>query len=257
MAPNTQGHRDVEEAATILLQMAEQEWDAPEFVEDEETETEAIVQDASEPVDERMQGAEILLSFSQAAVVHSTSPSHSVSTPAAPAVPAAPVAPAVPASTPISTRPIRDPSMAALTPQQRTVQQNRKDMTSQQRGALDLKPYAHTKNENRTFRQTQRRKGAARLRAGTTTGLKFPGRRRAWTFVSFIRDILTTKNAFSFVFSSKHLFYFLPSSSSIIVFKPPKYPKAKRYQHKAPLHKEVEANNGFVQRVSSCGELAN
>jgi hypothetical protein len=192
MAPNTQGHRDVEEAATILLQMAEQEWDAPEFVEDEETETEAIVQDASEPVDERMQGAEILLSFSQAAVVHSTSPSHSVSTPAAPAVPAAPVAPAVPASTLISTRPIRDPSMAALTPQQRTVQQQRKDMTSQQRGALDLKPYAHydfnniqigtlwqTKNENRTFRQTQRRKGAARLRAGTTTGLKFPGRRRA------------------------------------------------------------------------------
>lgn len=65
-------------------------------------------------------------------------------------------------------------------------------MTPQQRGALALKPYAHydfnnikigtlwqTKNENRTFRQTQRRQGAARLRAGTTTGLKFPGRRRA------------------------------------------------------------------------------
>jgi hypothetical protein len=201
MAPNTRGRREVEEAAIVLLQMAEQNWDAPDLIEDEQTGAEDTVPNAMEPVDERMQGAEIVLSFSKAAVVHSTSPSQSVSTDAAPAVPVAPVAPVAPiapaapaatAPTLISTPPIRDSSMAALTPQQRTVQQQRKAMTPTQRGALALEPYTHydfnniqigtlwqTKNENRTFRQTQRRKGAARLRAGTTTGLKFPGRRRA------------------------------------------------------------------------------
>jgi hypothetical protein len=192
MAPNTRGRREVEEAAILLLQMAEQNWDSPDLTEDEETGAEDTVPNVSEPVDERMQGAEILLSFSKAAVVHSTSPSQSVAAPAVSAAPVAPAAPAAPAPTPISTPPVRDPSMAALTPQQRTAQQQREAMTPQQRGALALKPYAHydfnnfkigtlwqTKNENRTFRQTQRRQGAARLRSGTTTGLKFPGRRRA------------------------------------------------------------------------------
>lgn len=82
--------------------------------------------------------------------------------------------------------------MAALTVEQRNLQQTRFAMTSQERSALGLKAYHHydlsnnqigtlwqTKNENRTFRQTQRRQGAVRLRAGTTTGLKFPNRRRA------------------------------------------------------------------------------
>lgn len=76
--------------------------------------------------------------------------------------------------------------------EQRNLQQTRFAMTSQERAALGLKTYCHydltnnrigtllqTKNENRTFRQTQRRQGAVRLRAGTTTGLKFPHRRRA------------------------------------------------------------------------------
>jgi hypothetical protein len=261
--------------------MAEQNWDAPDLIEDEQTGAEDTVPNAMEPVDERMQGAEIVLSFSKAAVVHSTSPSQSVSTDAAPAVPVAPVAPVAPiapaapaatAPTLISTPPIRDSSMAALTPQQRTVQQQRKAMTPTQRGALALKPYTHydfnniqigtlwqTKNENRTFRQTQRRKGAARLRAGTTTGLKFPGRRRAWAFVTLIWDILTTKNAFPFVFSSQHLFFLLSSSSSIIVFKTPWITPREKNSTKRPrtMESSSESNNGFVQRVSSCGELAN
>jgi len=82
--------------------------------------------------------------------------------------------------------------MAALTVEQRTLQQARFAMTNPERAALGLKSYCHydlnnnqlgilwqTKNENRTFRQSQRRQGAVRLRAGTTTGLKFPRRRDA------------------------------------------------------------------------------
>jgi hypothetical protein len=83
-------------------------------------------------------------------------------------------------------------SLAILTVEQRALQQRRFAMTSRERAAHDLKAYSHydlnnnqigilwqTRNENRTYRQTQRRNGAARLRAGTTTGLKFPRRRRA------------------------------------------------------------------------------
>jgi hypothetical protein len=224
MAPNTRARKEVEEAALVLLRMADQSWDLPHPAEDEETESEEIEQDASQSVDEQMEGAEILLSINQAAVFHSTSHSQSVSAPAAPAAPAASAGRAAstttsaapvdasagsaasdvsttpatststpastPASTPTSTSSATDTSMAALTVEQRRLQQQRLAMTSRQRAALHLKSYAHydfnniqigtlwqTKNENRTFRQTQRRKGAARLRAGTTTGLKFPRRR--------------------------------------------------------------------------------
>jgi hypothetical protein len=235
MAPNTRARKEVEEAALILLRMADQSWDSPHPAEDVETETEEVEYDASESADERMESAEILLSISQAAVVHSVAPSQSVPAPAALAAPAgraasattsaAPVdvsaesaapdasatldasatpdasttsdtstTPDVPASTPTSTptstSSATNASMATLTVEQRTLQQQRLAMTSRQRAALHLKSYAHydfnniqigtlwqTKNENRTFRQTQRRRGAARLRAGTTTGLKFPRRR--------------------------------------------------------------------------------
>ena len=94
-------------------------------------------------------------------------------------------------SNPAPTPSLTAASLAVLTVEQRALQQTRFAMTSQERAALDLKAYSHydlsnnqigilwqTKNENRTYRQTQRRNGAARLRAGTTTGLKFPRRRR-------------------------------------------------------------------------------
>jgi hypothetical protein len=229
MAPNTRARKEVEEAALVLLRMADQSWDSPHPGEDVETETEEIEQDTSETLDERMESAEILLSISQAAVVHSVAPSQSVPAPAAPAAPAGRAASATtsaapvdvsagsaapdasatpdasttpdtsttpdvsastPTSTPNSTSSATNASMATLTVEQRTLQQQRLAMTSRQRAALHLKSYAHydfnniqigtlwqTKNENRTFRQTQRRRGAARLRAGTTTGLKFPRRR--------------------------------------------------------------------------------
>jgi hypothetical protein len=226
MARNTRARKEVEEAALILLRMADQSWDSPHPGEDVETETEEIEQDASESADERMEGAKILLSISQAAVVHSVAPSQSVLAPAAPAASAAPtgraasattsaapvdvsdvsdapdasatpdtsatpdVSASTPTSTPTSTSSGINASMATLTVEQRRLQQQRLAMTSRQRAALHLKSYAHydfnnipigtlwqTKNENRTFRQTQRRRGAARLRAGTTTGLKFPRRR--------------------------------------------------------------------------------
>lgn len=219
MAPKTRSGKEVEDAAAILMNMAEPSWTAINADDDKENDIRETEQETPDTSDQQIEPAKIVLSFGQAAVVHSVTPSQSssavqsqsasatssqsVSTATSQTVSRATshtasatpsqIAPSQPVSTSnsASAPSLTVASMAALTVEQRTLQQNRFTMTTQQRAALGLKTYRHydlnnnqigtllqTKNENRTFRQTQRRQGAVRLRAGTTTGLKFPQRRR-------------------------------------------------------------------------------
>jgi hypothetical protein len=224
MAPKTRSAKEVEEAALDLMRMADPDWNSPD-ADEKENESHDINQ---ETPDQRTEHAKTLLSFSQAAVIHSTR-SQSLSVTQSQSVPATPpqsvsgtssqtalttpsqtvsaaasqAASANPSqrnsttnnsssnSASATTPSLTAASLAVLTVEQRALQQRRFAMTSQERAAHDLKAYTHydlnnnqigilwqTKNENRTYRQTQRRNGAARLRAGTTTGLKFPRRRR-------------------------------------------------------------------------------
>lgn len=175
MAPMTRNQKEQDEAALILLQMADPDWDSSgygeEVVKDDETE-----QRSPDPVDQSMVDAESSDAGGQAAVVSSNSSSESLS------------APSTPTST--STFSVKGASMAEIDAHQRTVQQTRAALTVQQRNTLKLKPYSHydvdgneigvlwqTRAEHRTYRQTQRRRGAKLVRAGTTTGMKLPRQR--------------------------------------------------------------------------------
>jgi hypothetical protein len=217
MAPKTRSSKDIEEAAMILLNMADPSWNAPDADEDKENDSREFKKETSKSSGQQIEHAKTLSMFSQATVVHSATPSQSSSTSesqsvTAPssqhvssttsqtsraasrtdsAMPSRAVSVAsTSSSTSTSTPSLTTASLAALTVEQRALQQQRFAMTSQERAALNLKAYCHydlsnnqigilwqTKIENRTFRQTQRRQGAVRLRAGTTTGLKFPRRR--------------------------------------------------------------------------------
>lgn len=224
MAPKTRSAQEVDEAALNLMLMADPDWNSPDADEDKEKESQEFNQETS---DQKTEHAKTLLSFSQAAMVHSTrsqslsvtqsqsvpptpqqsvsetssqtaltTPSQTISAAASQAASATPLqrnlATNDSSSNSATTPSLTAASLAILTVEQRALQQRRLAMTSHERATLDLKAYSHydlnnnqigilwqTKNENRTYRQTQRRNGAARLRAGTTTGLKFPRRHRA------------------------------------------------------------------------------
>lgn len=175
MAPTTRNQKEQDEAALILLQMADPDWDSPsygeEMIKDDEAE-----QASPDLVEQSMVDAETPASGDQAAVIDSTSASNS--TPA----------PSTPPS--MSTFSVKGASMAEIDAHQQTIQHTRAALTPQQRFTLKLKPYSHydldgneigvlwqTRAEHRTFRQTQRRRGAKLVRAGTTTGMKLPRQR--------------------------------------------------------------------------------
>ncbi|CAD0105852.1 unnamed protein product [Aureobasidium uvarum] len=92
-------------------------------------------------------------------------------------------APSTPSSA--SSFSVKGASFAEIDAHQQTIQQTRAALTPTQRAALNLKEYSHydlagnkigtlwqTRAEQRTFRQTQRRRGAKTVRAGTTNGMK-------------------------------------------------------------------------------------
>lgn len=175
MASKTRNQKEQDEAALILLQMADPDWDSPSYAEEmiKDGETELRSTDLGE---QSMVDVETPASDGQAAVINSTSASESTS------------APSTPSST--STFSVKGASMAEIDAHQQTIQQSRAALTPQQRFTLKLKPYLHydldgneigvlwqTRAEHRTFRQTQRRRGAKLVRAGTTTGMKLPRQR--------------------------------------------------------------------------------
>ncbi|KAK6004885.1 hypothetical protein QM012_007664 [Aureobasidium pullulans] len=173
MAPLTRNQKEQDDAALILLQMAEPDWDSPnhgeQMTKDDETE-----QKASDHAESSMSvDAGVPFPGGQVVVTDSTSASKSTS------------APSTPSST--STFSVKGASMAEIDAHQltMTIQQTRAALTPQQRATLKLKPYSHydlegneigtlwqTRAEHRTFRQTQRRRGAKLVRAGTTNGMK-------------------------------------------------------------------------------------
>jgi len=218
MTPKTRSGKEVEAAATILMDMAEPRWNSINVDKDKENMSEDAEEETTETLDQQIEPAKVLPSFGQAAGIHLASPSQSssaIQSRSACAASSQPVSTTTSqtvsratsrtasvtlsravsttnasSSTPASTTSLTAASTAALTAEQRTLQQARFAMTTPERAALGLKSYCHydlnnnqlgilwqTKNENRTFRQSQRRQGAVRLRAGTTTGLKFPRRR--------------------------------------------------------------------------------
>ncbi|KAH0350753.1 hypothetical protein KCU83_g4695, partial [Aureobasidium melanogenum] len=170
----TRNQKEQDEAALILLQMAEPDWESPSF--EEETKDNDTEQEHADLAEQPMVDAESPALNGRAAVVDSTSASEAAS------------APSTPSST--STFSVKGASMAEIDAHQQTIQQTRAAFTSQQRASLKLKPYSHydlegkevgilwqTRAEHRTFRQTQRRRGAKLVRAGTTTGMKLPRQR--------------------------------------------------------------------------------
>ncbi|CAD0087412.1 unnamed protein product [Aureobasidium mustum] len=170
MAPMTRNQKDTDEAALILLQMADPHWDSPDY-EEEMTQNNEIEQQAPNLAEQSTVDAVVPASDSQLVVVDSTSASQSS--------PAPSTAPST------STFSVKGASMDEIDAHQRTIQQTRAALTKQQRNSLKLKPYPHydlegneigtfwqTRAEHRTFRQTQRRRGAKLVRAGTTNGRK-------------------------------------------------------------------------------------
>ncbi|KAH0380226.1 hypothetical protein KCU92_g7732, partial [Aureobasidium melanogenum] len=173
MGAMTRNQKEEDEAALILLQMAEPDWELLSFekeIKDNDTE-----QEPADP-EQSMVDTESPTSNGRAAVVDFTSASESAS------------APSTPSST--STFSVKGASFAEIDAHQQTIQQTRAALTAQQRASLKLKPYSHydlegkeigilwqTRAEHRTFRQTQRRRGAKLVRAGTTTGMKLPRQR--------------------------------------------------------------------------------
>ncbi|KAI4744804.1 hypothetical protein E4T50_04791 [Aureobasidium sp. EXF-12298] len=169
MGAMTRNQKEEDEAALILLQMAEPDWQLPSFekeIKDNDTE-----QEPADLTEQSMVDAESPASNGRAAVIEFTSASESASAP----------------STPSSTSTF---SVKEIDAHQQTIQQTRAALTAQQRASLKLKPYSHydlegkeigilwqTRAEHRTFRQTQRRRGAKLVRAGTTTGMKLPRQR--------------------------------------------------------------------------------
>lgn len=102
---------------------------------------------------------------------------------------AAPIAPDASTTSTVTPIPVDNPQWAGLTADQQAVQQRRLDMTAWQRYQQNLQPYDHvnaqgsvigrlwqTTTERRTFRQSQRRRGATLLRAATTRGRSFSNR---------------------------------------------------------------------------------
>ncbi|KAG9691517.1 hypothetical protein KCU95_g563, partial [Aureobasidium melanogenum] len=174
MGAITRNQKEQDEAALILLQMAEPDWELPSFekdIKDDDTE-----QEPADLAEQSMVDSESPASNGRPAVVDSTSASEPVS------------APSTPSST--STFSVKGASMAEIDAHQQTIQQTRAGLTAQQRASLKLKPYSHydlegkeigilwqTRAEHRTFRQTQRRRGAKLVRAGTTTGMRLPRQR--------------------------------------------------------------------------------
>lgn len=102
---------------------------------------------------------------------------------------AAPVTPDASTTSTVTPIPVDNPQWAGLTVDQQAVQQRRHDMTAWQRYQQNLQSYDHvnaqgyvigrlwqTTTERRTFRQSQRRRGATLLRAATTRGRSFSNR---------------------------------------------------------------------------------
>lgn len=174
MGAMTRNQKDEDEAALILLQMADPDWElssSEKEMKDNDTE-----QEPADLTEQSMVDAKSPASNDRAAVVDFTSASESAS------------APSTPSST--STFSVKGASFAEIDAHQQTIQQTRAALTAQQRASLKLKPYSHydlegkeigilwqTRAEHRTFRQTQRRRGAKLVRAGTTNGMKLPRQR--------------------------------------------------------------------------------
>ncbi|KAH0277304.1 hypothetical protein KCU91_g3273, partial [Aureobasidium melanogenum] len=172
MAPSVSNQKEQDEAALILLHMADPDWESPSLgdeMKDNDTEQKAVDLAEQSTADVETSG-----SSGQAAVaVDDNSTSESTSTPS------------TPSST--STFSVKGASMAEIDAHHQTIQRIRAALTAQQRASLKLKPYSYydlqgkeigvlwqTRAEHRTFRQTQRRRGAKLVRAGTTTGMKLP-----------------------------------------------------------------------------------
>lgn len=175
MAPSTHNQKEQDEAALILLHMADPDWESPSL--EDEMKDNDNEQKAAGLTEQPMVDADFSASGSQAAAVaDDTSASESTSTPST--------------RSSTSTFSVKGASMAEIDAHHQTIQQTRAGLTAQQRASLKLKPYSHydlggkeigilwqTRAEHRTFRQTQRRRGAKLVRAGTTTGMKLPRQR--------------------------------------------------------------------------------
>ncbi|KAH0369494.1 hypothetical protein KCU65_g3259, partial [Aureobasidium melanogenum] len=175
MAPSILNQKEQDEAALILLHMADPDWQSPSL--EDEMNDNGTEQKAAGPAEQSTVEADSSASGSQtAAVAQDTSASEPSSTPS------------TPSST--STFSVKGASMAEIDAHHQPIQQARAGLTAQQRASLKLKPYSHydlegkeigvlwqTRAEHRTFRQTQRRRGAKLVRAGTTTGMKLPRQR--------------------------------------------------------------------------------
>jgi hypothetical protein len=164
---------EIEAGALILLLAADPHWDTPDSSSEcEEEEGPAAVPDVEE--NPTASDAE-----DDAAASAEGDPS-ATTTPAA----GQPVVPA-PAHT------VAAVAISSLTALQTTQQQQRQAMTPRQRTTAGLRAYDNldasgavvgtlwqTPAERRTFRQTQRRRGAKIVRTPTTKGRKFPDRKR-------------------------------------------------------------------------------
>ncbi|KAI4726210.1 hypothetical protein E4T49_06038 [Aureobasidium sp. EXF-10728] len=178
MVSMTSDQQEQDAAALILLQMADPNWESPSSdeleqkgsIKDEEPE-----QDAQDVALETLVNSEAATSNTPAFDASSASASQSSS------------APSTPSST--SSFSVKGASFAEIDAHQQTIQQTRAALTPAQRFALNLKEYSHydlagnkigtlwqTRAEQRTFRQTQRRRGAKTVRAGTTNGMKLKRR---------------------------------------------------------------------------------
>ncbi|CAD0112038.1 unnamed protein product [Aureobasidium uvarum] len=200
--------REMNEAALILLSMADAVWDSP-HVHTSDDEAHA----PQTPIDyDKIEAAESLLLLSTTThVVHADDqmnsdlpstqpveddnddiPRHTSTSPASAAPDVVPDASDFPDAassfTSVST-PVSNSQWAGLSADQQAIQQRRLDMSARQRRQHNLQSYDHvnaqghaigrlwqTITERRTFRQNQRRRSATLLRAATTRGRSFSNR---------------------------------------------------------------------------------
>ncbi|KAI5238653.1 hypothetical protein E4T43_07290 [Aureobasidium subglaciale] len=182
MSSSMEAQKEIEEAALHLLQMADYYWATPGSdrgdESDEETTEDGVQASTTQPdLDAQSPSPD-----GDKAGNDTTSPqSSSVIVPS----------PQSATTSGYLYQSVRGVSLTALAAQQQAIQQTRAAMTRQQRAALKLRPYDdldatgtkvgtlwQTPAERRSYRQTQRRRGANLVRPGTTTGQTFPDRRR-------------------------------------------------------------------------------
>ncbi|KAI5197130.1 hypothetical protein E4T39_07482 [Aureobasidium subglaciale] len=181
MSSSTSDKKEIEEAALLLLQMADYHWATPGSDKMDESDEEQTGDGVPASAIQSGLDDQLPASDENKATERKSPQSSSVVVPSTQlAITSGPLHQSV-----------RGTSLTALATQQQAIQQTRAAMTRQQRTALKLRPYDHldatgtkigilwqTPAERRSYRQTQRRRGANLVRPGTTTGQTFPQRRR-------------------------------------------------------------------------------